>query len=57
MREVICRRCGKKFFPAALHIYKTYKGYYCSWHCYNHRKDKGGNRNDLPDLRIKDTNN
>jgi hypothetical protein len=46
-----CKKCGKEFLPAPLHIYKTNSKYYCSWTCYNHRddkpptvpKDKGGN--------------
>ena len=35
-----CKRCEKKFIPAALHMYKEGSKYYCSWTCYNHRKDE-----------------
>lgn len=35
-----CKRCGKKFIPAPLHAYKEGSKYYCSWTCYNHRKDR-----------------
>ena len=38
--ETDCVKCGKKFVPAPYHVYKTWKGYYCSWSCYNHRNDK-----------------
>ena len=38
-REEFCKRCGKIFVPAAQHIYRDYKGIYCSWTCYNHRND------------------
>jgi hypothetical protein len=34
-----CEKCGKEFFPTAFHVYKDYKGMYCSWSCFNHRKD------------------
>lgn len=38
-RETLCPKCGKNFFPAPQHIFKDDKGTYCSWTCYNHRKD------------------
>lgn len=41
MVETICPRCGKRFIRAPLHIYKDEKGFYCSWTCYNHKKDRG----------------
>lgn len=34
-----CEKCGKEFFPTSMHVYKDYKGMYCSWSCYTHRKD------------------
>lgn len=39
MREERCIKCGKIFIPAANHIYKDHRGFYCSWTCYNHRDD------------------
>lgn len=39
-RLVECKKCGKMFPPAALHIYKEGAKYYCSWTCYNHRNDE-----------------
>ncbi len=39
MIEVCCRKCGKIFVPAPQHIYRDRYGYYCSWTCYNHRKE------------------
>lgn len=39
MLEVRCVRCGKLFIQAPQHIYKDHKGIYCSWTCFNHRKD------------------
>lgn len=42
--EKKCRRCGRNFVPAPEHRFKEQIGgtlrYYCSWTCYNHRKDK-----------------
>ena len=35
-----CRKCGKKFIAAPLHIYRDQAKWYCSWTCFNHRKDK-----------------
>lgn len=40
--EVKCKKCGKLFIPAPFHVFKDYRGMYCSWTCFNHRKDKGG---------------
>lgn len=40
-RTAKCKKCGKEFIPAPFHIYKDGgKYYYCSWTCFNHRKDK-----------------
>jgi hypothetical protein len=39
MVEVSCRKCGKNFIPTYEWAYRDGKGTYCSWHCYNHRKD------------------
>ena len=38
--EKACPRCKKIFCPAAYHVYRDKKGYYCSWTCYNHKDDK-----------------
>ena len=38
--EKPCKKCGKIFIPAPLHVYKDRSKYYCSWTCYLHRKDK-----------------
>lgn len=37
-----CAKCGKEFYPAPQHVYReaSYGKWYCSWTCYNHRKDK-----------------
>lgn len=40
IRTTKCKKCGKEFIPAPLHIYKDGRKIYCSWTCYNHRKDK-----------------
>lgn len=34
-----CKKCGKIFIPAPMHIYKQGSKWYCSWTCYNHRND------------------
>ena len=34
-----CRKCGKYFIPAPMHVYRVGSKYYCSWTCYNHRND------------------
>lgn len=38
--EVKCKKCKKVFIPAPQHVYRDQRGSYCSWHCFNHRKDK-----------------
>lgn len=38
--EKICPKCGKHFIPAVENVFKTRKGDYCSWTCFNHRDDK-----------------
>ena len=38
--EVKCPKCGKIFCPAPYHAYKDNGKLYCSWTCFNHRKDK-----------------
>lgn len=35
-----CAKCGKKFYPAPQHVFKENSKWYCTWTCYNHRKDK-----------------
>ena len=40
MNEVKCKKCGKIFIPAPYHVDKYGNAFYCSWTCYNHRKDK-----------------
>lgn len=37
--ERTCRKCGKRFIAAPAHIYRDKRSWYCSWTCYNHRKD------------------
>lgn len=37
--EKKCRKCGRIFIPAPMHIYKDGSRYYCSWTCYLHRND------------------
>jgi hypothetical protein len=48
--DVPCKKCGKRFIPAAMHVYKTKKAksttYYCSWTCYLHSDDKETKQND-----------
>lgn len=41
--EKKCKKCGKKFIPAPMHRFRAGPNdswWYCSWTCYNHRKDK-----------------
>lgn len=38
-RLVKCKKCGKQFAPAPQHVYKDEGRYYCTWTCFNHRKD------------------
>ena len=40
MKELFCPKCGRNFFPAPQHIFRDERGCYCSWTCYNHRKDE-----------------
>ena len=45
--DMPCRRCGKRFIPAPLHIYKDkHNHYYCSWTCYLHSDDKEWKKDD-----------
>lgn len=44
--EAKCKKCGKIFIPAALHIYTDKNKIYCSWTCYLHRKDKEEKKDD-----------
>lgn len=41
-----CRKCGKIFLPAPMHIYHVGSKYYCSWTCYNHRNDLEAKKDD-----------
>lgn len=45
LKEYNCGKCGKAFIPPYNHVFKE-KGrtlkVYCSWSCWNHRKDKDG---------------
>jgi hypothetical protein len=39
-----CAKCGKEFFATPSHVYKERVGknprkWYCSWTCFNHRKE------------------
>ena len=38
----VCPKCGKEFFPTALHAYKDGDTLYCSWSCLNRRFDEDG---------------
>lgn len=38
-REAVCKRCGKTFITTYNWAYKECGKYYCSFPCYNHRKD------------------
>ena len=40
IRTVICKKCGKEFVPAPMHVFKEGADYYCKWTCFNHRHDK-----------------
>jgi hypothetical protein len=40
IKERKCKKCGKNFIVAVEHRYKEGGKYYCSWTCYNHRKDE-----------------
>lgn len=40
IKTVICKKCGREFIPAPMHIFKDRHKYYCKWTCYNHRNDK-----------------
>jgi YHS domain-containing protein len=48
--DIPCKKCGKRFIPAAMHRYKITKYgrtyYYCSWTCYLHSDDKETKKND-----------
>lgn len=44
--EKKCKKCGKIFIPAPMHIYHAGSKYYCSWTCYLHRDDTEGKKND-----------
>ena len=37
--EKKCKKCGKIFIPAPMHVYHVGSKYYCSWPCYLHRDD------------------
>ena len=43
LKERVCPKCGKTFIPPYNHVFmergRTWK-WYCSWTCWNHRKDK-----------------
>lgn len=39
-REVTCPKCGKKFVPASLNLYKDREKAYCSYTCFSHRNEK-----------------
>lgn len=42
--ETNCKKCGKVFITAPYHIYKDYRGFFCSWTCYLHKDDNKGKR-------------
>lgn len=41
MPHMICPKCGKQHYRIDFvdYVYKDYKGFYCSWTCYNHKDD------------------
>lgn len=47
LREKRCYLCGKAFIPTFEYVYHDKKQgkWYCSWTCFNHRKDKGEEKN------------
>ena len=44
LKEKRCAKCGKTFIPTHEYVYQEKKQgkWYCSWTCFNHRKDEGG---------------
>lgn len=42
--EKKCAKCGKMFIAQFGHIYKEQSKWYCSWTCYNHRKEEKENK-------------
>ena len=42
--EKKCAKCGKTFIAQYGHIFKEHGKWYCTWTCYNHRKDKKGTK-------------
>ncbi len=38
----ICPKCKTRHYRLSFfsYAYKDEKGFYCGWHCYNHRKDR-----------------
>ena len=39
IRTAICKKCGKEFIPAPMHVFKEGTNWYCKWTCFNHRKE------------------
>lgn len=46
LKDVECSKCGKTFIPTYAWVYKETREkktlFYCTWTCFNHRKEKGG---------------
>lgn len=44
LKERKCGKCGKVFIPTYRYAYVDIgrRRWYCSWTCFNHRKDKEG---------------
>ena len=40
IKTAVCKKCGKEFIPAPMHVFKEGTNYYCKWTCFNHRHDK-----------------
>ena len=41
LKEYKCAKCGKTFIPPYNHVFQEgRRKWYCSWTCFNHRKDK-----------------
>lgn len=46
-----CAKCGKIFVPAPQHVYRDNGKWYCTWTCYNHRKDEKKKKEKRMDLK------
>lgn len=44
LTEKKCAKCGKMFIAQFGHIFRENGKWYCSWTCYNHRKEEKENK-------------